>query len=585
MTVLGADGSVASGPLRDAARAAALPGALDLVLSGESQVVADAYAARDDAWFVGVAAVAAFLARRFDLGAQCATRARELARPDDREAVLMAAAASGFAVAGGADFWTDSDDQLGDALGLIESESTSTVSEYTDAQWFTRWALAEAALDCGRLDLGAAFVAATGPLRERFLDRGGVPHPYIVVIRVMRVRLLAFRGRITEADELLVGIEDVTLPPLAALIVQATESLVRGNASERAEVRALADRVEFARPTPDDYLSSGCYLLAAFGLVAVGDVRRAARLALRAGIDEDLSGYDIVDRGLAFELLVAAAALEGDLDSAEAWWARAEPLLESRIADSSTQRVRSRLELLRGDAAAAVVWADRAVASAKAQGRSVEAAEGEIVAARARISASQAGEASIRLEALADEAKGGGHLAARRAAARELRTVGRRLRPVAGSDWGGLSLRERDIALMVAEGLSNREIAHDLHLSEHTVRAHVSRVLAAFGAASRFAVAARVAELFPATSSPEPAALTPRQEAVAERIARGAGNAEISIDLGLSIKTIEKHIGEIFRRWDVSSRVGIARVWRSRSTRPPGEGRSSAGSALHATGD
>jgi DNA-binding NarL/FixJ family response regulator len=88
-------------------------------------------------------------------------------------------------------------------------------------------------------------------------------------------------------------------------------------------------------------------------------------------------------------------------------------------------------------------------------------------------------------------------------------------------------------------------------------------VLAAFGAASRFVVAARVAELFPDTETVVVADLTPRQEAVAQAIARGAGNAEIGAELGLSVKTVEKHVGEIFRRWEVGSRVGIARRYRS----------------------
>ncbi|MEO6532039.1 MAG: LuxR C-terminal-related transcriptional regulator, partial [Pseudolysinimonas sp.] len=154
-----------------------------------------------------------------------------------------------------------------------------------------------------------------------------------------------------------------------------------------------------------------------------------------------------------------------------------------------------------------------------------------------------------------------------RAKTGELRSSRHRLPPAPGSDWNGLSERERDIALMVAEGLTNREIGQELFLSEHTVRAHVSRVLAAFGAASRFAVAARVAELFPVAESslPDLAKLTPRQSAVAERIAHGLGNAEIGRDLELSVKTVEKHIGEIFRRWDVSSRVGIARIVRARA--------------------
>jgi DNA-binding NarL/FixJ family response regulator len=112
----------------------------------------------------------------------------------------------------------------------------------------------------------------------------------------------------------------------------------------------------------------------------------------------------------------------------------------------------------------------------------------------------------------------------------------------------------------VAEGMTNREIGAALHLSEHTVRAHVSRVLVAFTAASRFAVAARVAELFPEPPREHPAALTPRQLSVARCVAQGLGNAEIGSELGLSVKTVERNISDILHRWGVSSRVGIART-------------------------
>lgn len=572
---------------RSATRAATLAESLDLVLSGRSRVAAARLADRHDCWSLALGAVCAFLARDFDIAADLAVRARRDAPPDGPDAALLAAAGWGLAVAGGGAAvgglggWIGPEgrtaeemgarpsdlDPLGHALALMRRPEPGD-----DVATFSAYALAEAALACGRLELGARFLEAAGPQDGAFLDRGGVAHPYVVVMAIMRVRLLAFRGRISEAVEELARIRVETAdarttagaPPITDVLLSATEVLVRGNAAERAGVRALADRVESARPVPDDQLSSGCYLLAAFGLVAIGDVRRAARFALRAGSDERFSAFAVIDRGLAIELMVAVAAQDLDLDAAEAWDAVAEPLLTCPMADSTAQRVRSRVELLRGDAAAAAAWADRAVASARSQGRLVEAAEGEILAARASIAASHTGLASLRLEALVDEAESAGHHAARRAAARELRAAGRRLRPTAGSDWQGLSHRERDIALMLAEGLSNREIAHDLHLSEHTVRAHVSRVLAAFGSASRFGVAARVGELFPAPPSAAPAPLTPRQESVADCIARGLGNAEIGVHLDLSVKTVEKHIGEILRRWDVTSRVGIARIWRSR---------------------
>jgi DNA-binding NarL/FixJ family response regulator len=54
---------------------------------------------------------------------------------------------------------------------------------------------------------------------------------------------------------------------------------------------------------------------------------------------------------------------------------------------------------------------------------------------------------------------------------------------VAGLD--ALTPREREVLAQVAEGRSNREIARLLHMSEKTVKTHVSSVLAKLGVADR----------------------------------------------------------------------------------------------------
>ncbi|NKZ06331.1 helix-turn-helix transcriptional regulator [Actinomadura latina] len=53
----------------------------------------------------------------------------------------------------------------------------------------------------------------------------------------------------------------------------------------------------------------------------------------------------------------------------------------------------------------------------------------------------------------------------------------------------GLSPREHEIALLVADGLGNQRIAERLYLSVRTVETHLSRVFAKIGVSSRVGVA------------------------------------------------------------------------------------------------
>jgi DNA-binding CsgD family transcriptional regulator len=55
-----------------------------------------------------------------------------------------------------------------------------------------------------------------------------------------------------------------------------------------------------------------------------------------------------------------------------------------------------------------------------------------------------------------------------------------------------LSDRERELARLVAAGLTNREIAAELHLSEKTVANHLTRIFAKLEISSRSALAAAV---------------------------------------------------------------------------------------------
>ena len=65
--------------------------------------------------------------------------------------------------------------------------------------------------------------------------------------------------------------------------------------------------------------------------------------------------------------------------------------------------------------------------------------------------------------------------------------------PPSRTDDGGLGRREIEVARLVADGLSNREIAGRLFISERTVESHVRNTLTKLGFTSRAQIAAWMA--------------------------------------------------------------------------------------------
>jgi non-specific serine/threonine protein kinase len=79
-----------------------------------------------------------------------------------------------------------------------------------------------------------------------------------------------------------------------------------------------------------------------------------------------------------------------------------------------------------------------------------------------------------------------------------------------GSPGGRLTAREQEIATLVAQGLTNRQIAAELSIALRTVDTHVSRVLRKLGVASRAELGDRMPEQrTPGTRAGQPSAGTP----------------------------------------------------------------------------
>jgi DNA-binding NarL/FixJ family response regulator len=104
---------------------------------------------------------------------------------------------------------------------------------------------------------------------------------------------------------------------------------------------------------------------------------------------------------------------------------------------------------------------------------------------------SERDEAVAALERVAADASRGEAIKLRDAAARELRRHGVRIsaraRHAAGSaaNTDALTERERDIAGLVSQGQSNKQVAAALFLSEKTIEHNLSRIYAKLGVRSR----------------------------------------------------------------------------------------------------
>jgi len=71
-------------------------------------------------------------------------------------------------------------------------------------------------------------------------------------------------------------------------------------------------------------------------------------------------------------------------------------------------------------------------------------------------------------------------------------------------DDGGLTAREQEVLALIAEGITNRQIAERLVISEHTARNHVGNILGKLGFSSRAEAAVYAARLGLKQSDAEP---------------------------------------------------------------------------------
>jgi DNA-binding NarL/FixJ family response regulator len=310
------------------------------------------------------------------------------------------------------------------------------------------------------------------------------------------VLALGLLGRIAEAEPVADEAEQAARvsnnPQLLqwALWLQAWVLMERGRLD--AALAAATESVELAARLDDS--ASGVVARAVLGAVlgARGDHARGRAL---------LQAYDI-DHGWICRWAPSLVESDLALDDVTAARQHAEraaafaPSTGMAGARAAAGRAQALVALAEGDAARAAALALASAGDAAAAGATLEAARDRLVAGRALLATDPdagiaqlvaAGEQAARCGAprVADEAR----LALRRAGVR----VGRGGARATGTEgMAALSAREREIAELVAEGLTNREIGARLFLSEKTIETHMTRVFQKLGLRSRAQVAAEV---------------------------------------------------------------------------------------------
>jgi DNA-binding CsgD family transcriptional regulator/tetratricopeptide (TPR) repeat protein len=272
----------------------------------------------------------------------------------------------------------------------------------------------------------------------------------------------------------------------------ARPGMAAGGLARLGELRAHQGRADDARAL---FERAGSHPRALVGSGALaldeGDAAAAADAAER--VLRRLSPAAVLDRLPALELLVRARVGLGDLDAAGAGCAE----LERIGAELGTPYVRGRTCLVAGQVAAARGDHEHARRACEDAVDMLVEAEAAHETALARLELARALAALGRDEAAAAETRIARDALVALGAERDVARVDSAVtggRGAGSRSVGELTPRELEVLRLVAQGLSDAEIAERLVLSQHTVHRHVANVRAKLRLPSRAAAVAYAAQ-------------------------------------------------------------------------------------------
>ena len=313
------------------------------------------------------------------------------------------------------------------------------------------------------------------------------------------------RGELASATEVAeASVESCRLvaraPDLStALAVQAWVASLTGD--RETSRKAARECIELLMGLMKNVASAGVASIAAAALVEIAECDGIVDLVVDRVGGPGLSMLAPSSKCQCYEILTRAELALGRLEEAEAWSQRAQAVTERvglPIATALAHRAAAEVALARVDLSTAVERAMSSAERAESAGARLDAARARMLAGRALAQTGERDGATTELTKALEEFVACGAKRLVDEASAELRRLGRRtrIRPTAdprGAKVFGLTARESQIAHLVSQGKTNREIAAELFVSERTVENHVAHIFAKLGVSSRTALAVTVA--------------------------------------------------------------------------------------------
>ena len=396
------------------------------------------------------------------------------------------------------------------ATDLLATLDDDALSERMGSLFFLAWS---------EWELGLIAECAVRLRRAIALARSSGRADWLPQLMVSRTIASVWMGRLDEAlaiSQECVEAAEVVGSPYMHMQSQWTRCMALAAVGELEQaVRAGERSVAIARGLSVSHYTAGAGWTCACALLDAGEPQKGIDVMLEMLGGPELPTVFLGWRTYCYESLTRAELALGRRGRARAWAARAASCAEqSGLAFAHVHADLAGAEslLASGDAAGAATLADRSALHADAIGARIDAARARLLAGRALAALGDRPSAADQLRTAETEFAACGARRRREEAVRELRRIGLRVRrpgqraaaDAAATGLRSLTGREREIAVLVRDRKTNREIAGDLFLSEKTIESHMRNIFVKLGVDARADVARQLEHVEAAASPASP---------------------------------------------------------------------------------